>query len=175
MAKEFEFDPVKRDKGGKEAEAVIWSCSVLDKAVDAMKKGLPLKANPFIGKNTKLLKPDLVFKRTQEEIEDYMHCMEDPLYFATKCYLMTPTGLQPVILRDYQEDYMRHLQQNRFSLFFLASSRETVVTCFSRFFSHNCRYFSCSSSSSSSFVSGFISLAATVAFCEASFRWITGA
>lgn len=117
MVKEFEFDPVKRDKGGKEAEAVIWSCSVLDKAVDAMKKGLPLKANPFIGKNTKLLKPDLVFKRTQEEIEDYMHCMEDPLYFATKCYLMTPTGLQPVILRDYQEDYMRHLQQNRFSLF----------------------------------------------------------
>lgn len=82
-----------------------------------MKKGLPLKANPFIGKNTKLLKPDLVFKRTQEEIEDYMHCMEDPLYFATKCYLMTPTGLQPVILRDYQEDYMRHLQKNRFSLF----------------------------------------------------------
>lgn len=117
MTKEFEFDPVKRDKGGKEAEAVIWSCSVLEKAVDAMKKGLPLKANPFIGKNTKLLKPDLVFRRTQEEIEDYMHCMEDPLYFATKCYLMTPTGLQPVILRDYQEDYMRHLQQNRFSLF----------------------------------------------------------
>lgn len=117
MAKEFEFDPVKRDKGGKEAEAVIWSCSVLEKAVDAMKKGLPLKANPFIGKNTKLLKPDLVFKRTQEEIEDYMHCMEDPLYFATKCYLMTPTGLQPVILRDYQEDYMSHLQKNRFSLF----------------------------------------------------------
>lgn len=117
MGKEFEFDPVKRDKGGKEAEAVIWSCSVLEKAVDAMKKGLPLKANPFIGKNTKLLKPDLVFRRTQEEIEDYMHCMEDPLYFATKCYLMTPTGLQPVILRDYQEDYMRHLQQNRFSLF----------------------------------------------------------
>lgn len=117
MSKEFEFDPVKRDKGGKEAEAVIWSCSVLEKAVDAMKKGLPLKANPFIGKNTKLLKPDLVFKRTQEEIEDYMHCMEDPLYFATKCYLMTPTGLQPVILRDYQEDYMRHLQKNRFSLF----------------------------------------------------------
>lgn len=117
MGKEFEFDPVKRDKGGKEAEAVIWSVSVLDKAVEAMRKGLPLKANPFIGKNTKLLKPDLVFKRTQEEIDDYIHCMEDPLYFATKCYLMTPTGLQAVVLRDYQEEYMRHLQHNRFSLF----------------------------------------------------------
>lgn len=117
MSKEFEFDPVKRDKGGKEAEAVIWSVSVLDKAVEAIRKGLPLKANPFIGKNTKLLKPDLVFKRTQEEIDDYIHCMEDPLYFATKCYLMTPTGLQAVVLRDYQEEYMKHLQQNRFSLF----------------------------------------------------------
>ena len=30
---------------------------------------------------------------------------------------MTPTGLQAVILRNYQEDYMRHLQENRFSLF----------------------------------------------------------
>ena len=36
--------PIKRDKGGKEAEAVIWSSSVLEKAVDAIKKGLPLKA-----------------------------------------------------------------------------------------------------------------------------------
>ena len=128
MAKEFEFDPIKRDKGGKEAEAVIWSSSVLEKAVDAIKKGLPLKANPFIGKNTKLLKPDLVFKRTKEEIDDYMHCMEDPLYFATKCYLMTPTGLQPVILRNYQEDYIRHLQENRFSLFL--SCRQSGKTNF---------------------------------------------
>lgn len=117
MARDIEFDPVKRDKGGKEAEAVVWSCAVLEKAVDAMKKGLPLKANPFIGKNTKLLKPDLVFKRTPEEIEDYIHCMEDPLFFATKCFLMTPTGLQPVVLRDYQEEYIEHLKQNRFSLF----------------------------------------------------------
>lgn len=130
--KEFEFDPVKRDKGGKEAEAVIWSVSVLNKAVDAIRKGLPLKANPFIGKNTKLLKPDLVFKRTQEEIDDYIHCMEDPLYFATKCYLMTPTGLQAVILRDYQEDYMRHLQHNRFSLFLSCRQSGKTLTFFNK-------------------------------------------
>jgi hypothetical protein len=29
---------------------------------------------------------------------------------------MTPEGLQPCILRDYQEDYLRHLQNNRFSI-----------------------------------------------------------
>lgn len=113
---EYEFDPIKYDKAGKEAEKVVWTTKSLEKAVEALKKGMPLKANPFIGKNTKLLKPDLVFARTQEEIEDYMHCMEDPLYFAEKCFLMTPTGLQAVKLRDYQKDYIKHLQKNRFSI-----------------------------------------------------------
>jgi hypothetical protein len=114
---EYEFDPVKYAKDGKEAEKVIWSTSVLNNAVKAINEGLPLKANPFMGKNTKLLKPDLVYKRTQEEIDDYIKCMQDPVYFASKCYLMTPKGLQPCILRDYQIDYLHHLQQNRFSIF----------------------------------------------------------
>lgn len=141
MTKNFEFDPVKRERGGKEAEAVVWSVSVLDKAIEAMKKGLPLKANPFIGKNTKLLKPDLVFKRTQEEIDDYIHCMEDPLYFASKCYLMTPTGLKPVVLRDYQEDYLRHLQDNRLSIFLSCrqSGKCLIFTTLCEIIENNCK------------------------------------
>lgn len=111
-----DFDPIKYERGGKEAEAIVWTSATLDKAVTAMKKGLPLKANPFIGKNTKLIKPNLVFARTEEEIEDYLKCMEDPIYFAAKCYLMTPTGLQAAVLRDYQIEYIRHCQENRFSI-----------------------------------------------------------
>lgn len=114
---EYEYNPVKEQVGGKEAERVVWSSSVINKALEAITKGLPLKSNPFIGKNTKLLKPDLVFKRTEEEIEDYIKCMKDPVYFASKCYLMTPEGLKPCVLRDYQIDYLRHLQKNRFSIF----------------------------------------------------------
>lgn len=129
---EYEFDPIKYDKAGKEAEKVIWTTKSLDKAVEALKKGMPLKANPFIGKNTKLLKPDLVFARTPEEIEDYMHCMEDPLYFAEKCFLMTPTGLEAVKLRDYQKDYITHLQNNRFSIFLSCrqSGKSTTTAIF---------------------------------------------
>lgn len=111
-----DFDPIKYERGGKEAEAIVWTSATLDKAVTAMKKGLPLKANPFIGKNTKLVKPNLVFARTEEEIEDYLKCMDDPIYFASKCYLMTPTGLQPAVLRDYQIEYIKHCQKNRFSI-----------------------------------------------------------
>lgn len=113
---DYEYDPIKEQKDGKAAAAVIWSTKSINRAIEGIKKGLPLKANPFIGKNTKLLKPDLVFKRTEEEIKDYMHCMQDPIYFASKCFLMTPTGLRNVELRDYQDDYIKHLQNNRFSI-----------------------------------------------------------
>lgn len=114
--KKDEYDPIKLPKDGKQAEAVIWSTSVLERAVDGINKGLPLKANPFIGKNTQLLKPDLVYKRTKEEVEDYIHCMKDPLFFAEKCFIKTPTGMQACKLRDYQRRYIMHLVNNRFSL-----------------------------------------------------------
>ena len=40
----------------------------------------------------------------------------DVNYFASKCFIMTPEGLQPCNLRDYQYDYLHHLQENRFSI-----------------------------------------------------------
>ena len=114
---EYEFNPVKDLKGVEQAQSVIWSSVALEKAVDAIKKGLPLKVNPFIGNNTKLLKPELVFRRTEEEIEDYIRCMNDVIYFASKCYIKHPEGLKPCVLRDYQIEYLKHLQNNRFSIF----------------------------------------------------------
>ena len=130
---EYEFDPVKYEKNGKEAEKVIWSTKSLNAAVKAINEGLPLKANPFCGKNTQLLKPDLVYKRTEEEINDYIKCMQDPVYFASKCYLMTPQGLQPCVLRDYQEDYLNHVKNNRFSIFLSCrqsgKSTTTAIAC----------------------------------------------
>lgn len=125
---EYEYNPVKEQIGGKEAERVIWTTSVLNKALEAIKKGQPLKANPFIGKNTKLLKPNLLYKRTQEEMDDYIKCKLDPVYFATKCFLMTPEGLKPCTLRDYQEDYLRHLQKNRFSIWLACRQAGKSVT-----------------------------------------------
>lgn len=130
---EYEFNPVKEQIGGKEAERVIWTTSVINKAIEAIGKGQPLKANPFIGKNTKLLKPNLLYKRTQEEMDDYIKCKLDPVYFATKCFLMTPEGLKPCKLRDYQVEYLNHLQKNRFSIFLSCrqsgKSTTTAIYC----------------------------------------------
>lgn len=116
IIKRDDYDPIKLPKDGTKAEKVIWSTDVLDKAVDGMNKGLPLKANPFIGKDTQLLKPDLVYKRTPEEVDDYIKCMKDPIYFASKCKIKTPTGMKECVLRDYQVRYINHLANNRFSI-----------------------------------------------------------
>lgn len=117
---EYEYNPVKETSGGKEAERVIWTTKAFNKAVEAIKQGLPLKSNPFCGKDVQLLKPDLVYRRTQEEIEDYLHCKADPVYFASKCFLMTPEGLKPCVLRDYQIEYLNLLKENNFTILLAA-------------------------------------------------------
>ena len=128
--KEFtwDYDPVKQLKGGVEASKVVWSTKSLKAAVDALKKGLPLKANPFCGTNTMLLKPDIVYRRTEEEVEDYIKCMQDPLYFAEKCFLMTPKGLQAVKMRDYQVEYLKNLKENRFNILLACRQAGKSVT-----------------------------------------------
>ena len=130
---EYEYNPIKEQINGKEAERIIWSTNSIYKALDGIQKGQPLKATPFLNKNTKLLKPELVYKRTKEEIDDYIKCKMDPVYFASKCYLMTPEGLRPCVLRDYQIEYLRHLQKNRFSIFLSCrqsgKSTTTAIYC----------------------------------------------
>lgn len=130
---EYEYNPIKEQTGNKAAEKVIWSTAVIQKALEGIQQGQPLKASPFLNKNTKLLKPELVRRYTQEEIEDYKKCALDPVYFASKCYLMTPEGLKPCKLRDYQIEYIRHLQKNRFSIFLSCrqsgKSTTTAIYC----------------------------------------------
>ena len=130
---EWEYNPVKLPKDGVEAEKVIWTTKALNIALDAIKKGLPLKANPFCGKNVQLLKPDLVYKRTKEEIDDYLKCREDPVYFASKCFLMTPEGLKACKLRDYQIEYLEALKENNFTILLscrqAGKSTTTAIFC----------------------------------------------
>ena len=76
---EYEYNPIKEQSGGKAAEKVIWSTAVIQKALEGIQQGQPLKASPFLNKNTKLLKPELVRRYTQEEIEDYKKCALDPV------------------------------------------------------------------------------------------------
>ena len=112
------FNPVKEDKDGVMAKRMVWSSKALDLATAGLQAGRKLVANPFYENNMKLLKGDLVFDRTQDEIAEWLRCKNDIIYFVEKyCQLMTPEGIQHVKLRDYQKNYLRHLEKHRLSIY----------------------------------------------------------
>ena len=131
--KQDTFNPVKEDKDGIMAKRMIWSTKSLDLALNGLIAGRKLVANPFYEKNTSLLKGDLVFDRTQDEIQEWLKCKNDILYFAEKyCKLMTPEGIKHIVLRDYQKNYLRHLEKNRLSIYL--SCRQSGKTTTSAIF-----------------------------------------
>ena len=112
------FNPVKEDAEGIIAKRSIWTTHALDLALKGLKEGRKLVANPFYENNIKLLKGDLVFQRTNEEIDEWKKCAKDIIYFVNKyCKLMTPEGIKNVTLRDYQVRYLQHLMKNRLSIY----------------------------------------------------------
>ena len=123
------FNPIKEDKDGVQARRVIWSTESLNIALKGLEQGKKLIANPFYENNTKLLKSDLVFERTPEEIEEWKRCKNDIIYFCQKyCQLMTPQGIQHINLRDYQVEYLKHLEKNRLSIFLSARQSGKCLT-----------------------------------------------
>ena len=131
--KSIGFNPVKDEKDGVKAKRMIWSSLAIDLALTGIGQGKKLIANPFYENNTKLLKGDLVFQRSENEIKEWMKCKNDIIYFVEKyCKLMTPEGIQHVTLRDYQVDYLRHLEKNRLSI--MLSARQAGKTTTSALF-----------------------------------------
>ena len=132
-SKKYVFNPVKEDESGKMAKRMIWSSESIDIALKGIEQGRRLIANPFYENNTKLLKGDLVFNRTEEEMNEWKKCASDIIYFANNyCKLMTPEGIKQIVLRDYQVKYLRHLQANRLSI--MLSCRQAAKTTTSAIF-----------------------------------------
>ena len=116
--KSIGFNPVKEEVDGSKAKRMIWSTQAIELAIKGLNDGKKLIFNPFYEKNSKLLKGDLVFERTDEEIKEWIKCKNDISYFVEKyCKLMTPEGIKNVKLRDYQKKYLKHLEDNRLSIY----------------------------------------------------------
>ena len=73
--------------------------------------------NIYLG-NPNLKKANTSIEFTQEQIQEYIKCKEDPVYFA-KNYVQIVTldhGLQPFKLYDFQEKLVRNFHENRFNI-----------------------------------------------------------
>lgn len=114
----YNFNPIKEDKSGVKTKRIIWDTNSINLAITGLEQGRKLIGNPFYENNTKLLKGDLVFNRTNEEINEWKKCAEDIIYFSNKyCKLLTPDGIQNIKLRDYQEKYLKHLEKTQLSIY----------------------------------------------------------
>lgn len=126
------FNPIKPEGDDSKVQRVVWTTESINKALEGLNKGQKLVAKPFFDNETKLLRADLLYQRTPEEITHFKECMDDILVFAKECQLMTPEGVQKVTLRDYQRDYLKHLEKNRLSIFL--SCRQSGKTTTSALF-----------------------------------------
>lgn len=83
------------------------------------------KSNIFVNGNTSLRKPGVEFEMTEEEVNEYNRCKEDPIYFIEKyCKMHTADGLlKDIKLRDAQKQL---ILENESSI--VLQDRSTGVT-----------------------------------------------
>jgi len=66
--------------------------------------------------NPKLKPPGVEIQYTKEELDEYIKCAKDPVYFCSK-YVKVKTldkGIMPFKLYDYQEKFVNTIHNNRF-------------------------------------------------------------
>jgi hypothetical protein len=67
--------------------------------------------------NPLLKKVGVQIEFTQEQVEEYIKCSKDPVYFAKYINIITlDNGLQPFDMYDFQKDMIRTFHNNRFSI-----------------------------------------------------------
>jgi hypothetical protein len=68
--------------------------------------------------NPKLKPPGVDLQYTKEQLEEYIKCAKDPVYFCSK-YVKVKTldkGVMPFKLYDYQEKFVKTIHENRFTI-----------------------------------------------------------
>ena len=68
--------------------------------------------------NPKLKPPGIELQYTKEQLEEYIKCSKDPVYFCSK-YVKVKTldkGIMPFKLYDYQEEFVQSIHENRFTI-----------------------------------------------------------
>lgn len=97
----MEQDKQKRKK-------TIYSTAVINQLIDDYQQGYDIDYTPFFMRDTQLRAENIPFKMTEEEMEEYQKCYDDPVYYAEKyAKFQTDKGRELVDLREYQKKVIR--------------------------------------------------------------------
>jgi len=114
----------------KAEDSLVWTSERIVQLMQQIEDGKQPKVTPFWEGRPEWRSGNIVFEYTVVEQDEIQRCATDVIYFANNyCFAMTDDGVQKITLRDYQEDVLRDMQENRFVVF--KSARQigkTVVT-----------------------------------------------
>jgi hypothetical protein len=91
------------DRSKRERARRVYSTALINKLIDDRNQGYDIDFDPFFNRDTELRASNIPFKMTDDEMEEYQKCYDNPEYFIDKyCKFMTDKGMSTVQLRDYQ-------------------------------------------------------------------------
>lgn len=110
----------KEQKGGKVNNNLVWNTEKMNAVRKALERGEYIEGqNPFFEKNLDLKKDNLIFDYTEEELQEFVKCKNDILYFAEKyCKIKNELGqYEHFKLREYQKNVLTNFADNRFVVY----------------------------------------------------------
>lgn len=103
----------------KKHQIKVWSTKAVNQFLEDLENGVERTDSPFYFGDTQLRRPNLLFEYTQEEIQELIKCKNNINYFANNyAYTMNPStgALKLITLRDYQEDLLNTINDNRYTV-----------------------------------------------------------
>ena len=99
---------MKRNNNKNELNKKIYSTEIINDLIADISKGYEVDTSPFFEKDVELRAPNIVFKLTPEEYEEFKKCAFNAEYFIEKyCKFLTDNGRITVKLRDYQKKIIK--------------------------------------------------------------------
>lgn len=119
---------------------MVFNTKIIDFIYDIANDGQAWRTmfteTPFYEGNLHIRKANITYGHTKDELEEYIKCSQDIIYFAEK-YCKLKTGL--VKLRDYQIEYLKALKENR-HVVCLKSRQVGITNCNAIYILHYCLF-----------------------------------
>ena len=94
-----------QQEGKNKRQRRIYSTQIINQLIMDKDQGYDIDFEPFFQRDSNLRAANIPFKMTEEEMEEYQKCFDDPVYYAESyAKFMTDHGLSTVNLRDYQRN-----------------------------------------------------------------------
>ena len=108
MAYEHDSDVRKKQEEDKRKSRRVYSTALIDELIKERNMGYDIPYDAFFMRDIDLRAPNVTFKMTDEEMEEYQRCYDDAVYYVENyCKFMTDRGLKVVDLRDFQKNVVK--------------------------------------------------------------------